>query len=375
MRHKITQHHFKQSKLTVLIIGLALIGCNSDTGTESIQLNSDQPKPVKLIELGDTGFDNVQHFPARISANREVALSFQVPGLLESFAIKPGDYVTQGQLLATIDERDYINQRAMREADHQLAQVQFERISSLFSKKLISRAEYDSAAAQLTATQAALQLAQDQVKDTQIVAPFSGQVATTMVENHQYIQPQQTILLLQDTDELNVVIQLPASTLSQLQKHQINPEYQPTLLLDGTKGSRSFPITYKQHATQASPGTQSYEVVFSLTTPKDITLYSGMGATVSIDFNQAMSNSSSTQYYPVPLNAVLSDDASGLNQVWVYAPNTGTIAAQSVTIGDIVGDSILIAGDLQPGDKIAAAGLTGLSDGMQVKPLLRERGL
>ncbi|GEA61168.1 multidrug resistance protein [Vibrio comitans NBRC 102076] len=362
-------------KLLAVLVSVLVVGCKSESDLNGAIVEPPLPRPIKLMKLKPSGFENVQHFPATITANQEVELSFQVSGLLKKFDIKPGDTVKKGQLLAAIDDRDYRNQLAMRAADHQLAQMQFNRISNLLDKKMISHAEFDNASAQLKAAEASLRLAQDQVKDTRVFAPFSGQIAATMTENYQYIQPQQTLLLLQDSEELNVAIQLPASILNNLHKSNVNPNYQPTLLLNGKNQTHAFPITYKQHSTQASLGTQSYEVVFSLQNPEDLTLYAGMGATVSIDFNQAMTTTKVTDYYQVPLNAVIANDALGTNQVWAFNPSTNTISAKNVSIGEIVGDSIFISGDLQPNDLLAASGLTSLTEGMLVKPLVRERGL
>mgnify|MGYP001770908779 CR=1 FL=1 len=370
MRMKNTLETPKKQLIAVLI-AISLAGCEVEANLQEAPVL--QPRPIKMVTIGDESYQQVQLFPATISANQEVAISSQVPGKLKTFAVKPGDVVNQGDVLAVIDDRDYKNQLAMREADHQLAKVQFNRISNLFDKKLISQAEYDTAAAQLKVSNAALLLAQGQVQDTKIVAPFTGQVASTSVENYQYVQPQQTLLFLQDIDDVNVVIQLPASTLNRLQRKQLNLNYKPTLILNG--GEYSFPVSYKQHSTQASIGTQSFEVVFSMENPPEMTLYAGMGATLSIDFNQLVTQSSSQTYFKVPVNAVGVDDKTGQHQIWLYDQASNTVSSRMVDVGEISGDSIFISGDIEATDIIAAAGLTSLKDGMLVKPIVRERGL
>lgn len=360
-----------KKQLIGALVAISLVGCGVEADLQEAPLL--QPRPIKMVTIGDESYQQVQLFPATISANQEVAISSQVPGKLKTFTVKPGDVVNQGDVLAVIDDRDYKNQFAVREADHQLAEVQFRRIANLFEKKLISQAEYDTASAQLKASNAALLLAQGQVQDTRIVAPFTGQIASTSVENYQYVQPQQTLLFLQDIDDVNVVIQLPASTLNRLQRKNLNPDYQPTLILNG--GEYSFPVSYKQHSTQASPGTQSFEVVFSMKKPQEMTLYAGMGATLSIDFNQLVTQPSSQAYFKVPVNAVEVDDKTGLHQIWLYDQASNTVSSRAIEVGEISGDSILISGDISPTDIIAAAGLTSLKDGMLVKPIVRERGL
>lgn len=366
--------NLKQTTLLPLLL-LALTGCDSsEQANETTAPKQPKPRPVNLITVGEMAAENTQHFPATLSANKEVAISFQVPGKLVQFDIKPGDEIKQGELLASVDNRDYVSQLDITSADHRLAQAQFQRVENLFKKKLISRAEFDVASAQLKSAKAALKLAKDRVSYSKVHAPFSGQVAATFVENHQYVQPQQTLLLLQDVEILNVVIQLPTNILLALNSDNINLDYQPTAIIGTGKNARSFPITYKQHSTQASLGTQSYEVVYTMENPQDMTLYSGMGATVSIDFNQAMTTSNSRAYL-VPVSAVLPDDVTGLHHVWLYDEQAGTVSPVPVSVGEIIGQNISITGDLKAKDTIVTAGLTSLKDGMAVKPLTRERGL
>lgn len=370
--------NIKASHSAILVLLFAVLsGCNTDTKTEHPAATEDSQKirPVKLITVGDMAHKNIQHFPATLSANKEVAISFQVPGKLVKFDVKPGDEVSKGDLLASVDDRDFTSQLDMSAADHRLAQVQFNRINNLYKKKLISQAEYDSASAQLKATGAALRLAKDKVSDSHVYAPFSGQIAATFVENHQYIQPQQTLLLLQDTDILNVVIQVPANTLHAIQYENVNLDYRPTVSIGTGETARSFPITYKQHSTQASPGTQSYEIVYTMDNPEDMTLYAGMGATVSIDFNQALKKTDAKLSYLVPLSAVMPNDATGLHEVWIYDQTNSTVSPRQVEVGEIMGNSIQISGDITATDVIAATGLSNLTTGTQVKPLTRERGL
>ncbi|WOT06731.1 efflux RND transporter periplasmic adaptor subunit [Shewanella youngdeokensis] len=355
----------------LLLLLIPLIGCS-----EANVPNSNKPiiHPIKVASISDLNKRNIKHFPAKISANREVEASFQVAGRLTTFAIKPGDEVSKGELLASVDERDFVNELALKTADYRLAVANFERIELLLDKKMISQADYDQAKAQLVSTQAQMRLYQDRVKDTNIYAPFSGQVAETYVENFQYIQPQQAILSLQSTDILDVIIQLPESLLINLQTEKADPDYHPTLTL-GAAHQHSYQVTYKQHSTTVNPGTQSYEVIFSLPNPKDLTLYPGMAATLEVDFDQLIPNQHPTHTVQVPLTAVLTDDQSKQAQIWVLDQHTNTLSPRVVSIGEISGQQVTISGDVNHEDVIATAGLNRLYKGIKVKPLMHERGL
>ena len=360
-----------KSVTAIALLGV-LSGCN-----EAVTAENTVPavRPVKLATLGELQANNIRHFPAQLSANKEVEVSFQVAGRLTEFSKLPGDQVNQGELLAAVDDRDYLNELKLREADFKLAELNFKRIEQLLEKNMVSRADFDNAVAQLQATKASLTLSQDRLADSRISAPFSGQISQIFVENHQYIQPQQTVMMLQNTDVLDVRIQLPARILSQLQQDSLDLSYRPQVIFGDAGNEKRYEISYKQHATQETQGTQSYEVVFSLPKPDDLTLYAGMGATVEIDFDQIYLDKEENKQFPLPLTAVLTNDQTSNAQVWVYNPETATVSPRDITIASISGEHVLVMGDLASSEQVVTAGLTRLVNGMQVKPLIRERGM
>ena len=370
---KYTRYLFNIKKtISVIFALITLIGCDNN---EAVKNDVEVIRSLKISSISALNRDNIKYFPAKISANREVEASFQVPGRLNVFSIKPGDKVVKGQLLASVEDRDFQNELTLKQTDQRLASLNFKRIKRLYTKKVVSKAEYDQANAQLSATKANLRLSKDRVKDTKIYAPFSGQIAQTFVENFQYIQPQQAILSLHSTDILDVVVQIPESLVLHLGKNQTNTSYQPTVTLGSGKSALSYKASYKQHSTVVNAGTQSYEVVFSLPKPDHVTLYSGMAATVKVDFDQLTPNQSHAKDIQIPLTAVLTDDKTNRSQVWIFDPETQKVSPRTVKIGEISGQNINVSGDLSPTDLIATAGLNQLYDGMKVKPITREQGL
>lgn len=154
------------------------------------------PRPIKIIKISDIVTTNIKKYPAKVSANREVPVSFQVAGKLVKFPVKPGDHIKKGALIAKVDDRDFLSQEQLAQAEYDLATTTFSRYQKLLEKKMISIAQYDSAKANLKATQASLHLAKDRVKDSTLYSPFDGVISETLVEKHQYVEPKQTIVFL-----------------------------------------------------------------------------------------------------------------------------------------------------------------------------------
>ena len=300
-------------------------------------------------------------------------MSFRIPGELVDFPVLSGTLVNKGQVLARLDDRDSKNQLTARQADFELADADYQRISALRERQMVSQADYDQVRARRTAARVAVNLAQDQLNDTVMKAPFSGRIARRRVENYQSVEDQQPVLDLQNHKRLDVTIQMPESLLTRLRQGQIESSYQPVIYF-AQDPQTTYLASYREHATQVTPGTQSYEVSFSMPTPDDFVLYPGMAATLVLDMSQLRSDDGQAEYI-VPITAVAKDDASGQYQAWVYESVSGTLQPRGVTLGQLTENGITITSGLEPGEQIASAGLNQLRPGMAVTPLQRERGI
>ncbi len=356
-----------------LVIGLAVLSLTGCDKGQEVTTNT-VIRPAKLFEVKDPEQQQLRYFPGKVTATEEAEISFRIPGQLDQLAVKQGDDVVKGQVLAHLDDRDIRNELQDRQASYELAQNEFERARSLIGKKVISQSDYDAASAKLKSAKAALELARDKLEYSTLKAAFSGRVAQTLVENHQQVQAQQTVLVLQSSNMLDISIQMPESVVSHVDKESVEPGYQPLATFPGAPG-KTYSVSYKEHATRVTPGTQSYEVVFSLPAPSDLNVLPGMSATVIIDLAKIMSKEQRGGYMLVPLSAIARDDATNQTSVWRYDEKSGRVEPVEVVTGRVTESGVQIMSGINPGDKIVTAGVSQLTAGMEVKPLRKERGL
>lgn len=353
----------------IIAMSMGLAGCS-----EPEQVQVDVVRPVRLFDVVDTGQQNLREFPATVIASEEADVSFRIPGELIELNVRRAQDVKQGQILAKLDDRDIKNELALKRNDLQQAQVDFKRMKLLKDKKMVSQSEYDNAKTRLDAASIAVRLSQDKLKDSVLKAPFNGRVAETLVENYQSVQAQQPILILQGSKSLDISIQVPENIVKQANRDEIDDDYQPTVVFTH-KTNKSYKVSYKEHATQVTPGTQSYQVWFSLPVPEDLTVYPGMGATLTLDLTRISGSNGEKNGVIVPITAVMADDVSSVQQAWKYDADSGSVNPVPVTLGRITHSGIEVLSGLKQGDQIVSAGLNRLSAGMEVKPLERERGL
>ncbi|WP_086981164.1 efflux RND transporter periplasmic adaptor subunit [Vibrio aphrogenes] len=351
----------------LILVSTLLSGC----GAESVEVTKSVVRPVKVVEIPDPTSAAQHVFPAKVAATKRTELAFRLSGHVTEFFLNEGDAVKQGTVLARLDSRDARNTLLHREADYELAAADFKRKEKLLKRKLISQADYDLAKAQVKSAKANLASAQDQLSYTQLTAPYDGVIAKTLIDNYQMVQANQAILVLQKDQSIDVVIQVPETLVNHLLQLYPNPTIRAQVSF-AIRPEQTFPVTIREHSTQITPGTQSYEVVFTLPQPKDLTVLPGMSAELMIDFSSAQSNHILAV---LPSSAIVKRDTDGQSIVWLMDEQTGLVHSQVVSLGRVTQDGVEITQGVKAGDKVVVAGVKALSEGLKVKPLRKQRGV
>lgn len=333
------------------------------------------PRPVKLALVESTQASKIRQFPALVEPTENARLTFRVAGRLVKLAVRPGQQVERDQLLAQLDPTDFKLKAEQADARYQLAKAQFERAQKLLADKLVSRAQYDEIKAQLQVSEADLKTAQTNLSYTEMRAPFTGSIARLLVENHENVAAQQAVLELQLRDMVDVVIQVPEDVIALVRK---GVDYQPDVVFDAFPSQR-YQARIKEWDTRADAATNSFKVVFSMPVPKEFNVLSGMTANVLADLSQFTQQTAAGVL--VPASAVFSPEQGPAAQkaVWVYqaaaGDSHGAVQLRPVKTGPITSGGIVVVEGLASGEQVVSAGVQHLSEGQQVRPWQRERGL
>jgi membrane fusion protein (multidrug efflux system) len=151
-----------------------------------------------------------------VAANEMVEIKSETDGKLEAILFSEGQQVKEGDLLVKLDDSKFAAAVAEAEANFKLSLANHERSRQLFRDKLISQQEFDQIAAQFQANQAGLDLKRQQLRDTQIRAPFGGVVGGRQVSPGQVIGKNTTLTWLVDLDPVKVEVNIPERYLSQV---------------------------------------------------------------------------------------------------------------------------------------------------------------
>jgi RND family efflux transporter MFP subunit len=366
-------------KLTIIVIGcLGLAGCDraEDNAQERI-------RGLKTFEIADTERLSVRRFPGVLEPSNLNALSFVVGGSLLDFDLSVGQKVAAGVIVARLDPTSLELQ--VRSAQAGVTQAEavannaaatLARQEALLTSGSTTRANVDnarteaqSAAASLLQAQQTLAAAEEDLDNATLVAPFDGIVNSVDASPFQTVSFGTPILSLYDPSAFTVSFSVNFDTADRLvvgTPAKVRLADRPEITLDALVselGARADAVS-------------SFPVVVSLQ-ETDPLLKAGMAVEIAIAFPLP-----AQEGYSVPLSVIIRDGNAGGGPedgsvstvgIYVYDPATSTLTRRQVAVGGIRENRIILIDGVEPGERIASAGVQFLHDGQKVR-LLDEDG-
>lgn len=357
----------------VLRFALLCLGASSlgGCGGDERELPPPASRPVKTFIVEGGSVDAVRTYPGRVDATQRAELAFRVSGQLQELSIKEGDLVEEGQVLARLDPTDFEIVVEDRQASFDNADRNFTRGKELIEDGNISRLDFDRMEANYRTTSAALMAARQDLEYTVLTAPFRGRIASRNVENYEEVLARQTVIWLQNIEELDIIIDLPESVVRSVQGGATDQgslrSGETAAGLDAYaefegRSEYRFMLRPKEIATKADEQTQTFRATFTMMAPSDFNVLPGMTANVFLDLTSVVSGDAVKW---VPARAVQAD--SGLEpRVWILDGETMTVSSQTVAVGRMSGRSIEITDGLAGGEEIVSVGAPYLAQGMLV---------
>lgn len=293
-------------------------------------------------------------FDGIVEAVQQTVVASRVSGMVVELAVKAGDPVRKGQVLARIDARAAIQGNAASAAQVlsaraalDMATRDYERQQQLARQHYISQAAMERAEAQFKATSAQLsaQIAQASASQVQtdyfiVRAPYAGVVADVPVSLGDMAMPGRPLLTLYNPASLRVTAAVPQTVAAQLKPDQPVKVELPSL----PAGRQWLTRPRVQVLPTADAGTHSVPVRVDL--PNDITNATpGMFARLWLPARPHGSN----RLY-IPAAAVVR--RAEMTGVYVI-DGSGRALLRQVRLGPAQGDLIEVLAGVSAGERIA----------------------
>lgn len=325
-------------------------------------------RAVRTVVLADGGGALQREFSADIRARTESRLSFRVGGKVTRRAVELGQRVKAGQLLVQVDPQDLrlgadAAKAALSAAEAQAAQATADlaRFKELRAQGFISEAELERHTTAERAAQASLRQARaqagvqlNQAGYASLTAGAAGVITSVDVEPGQVVGAGQPVLTLAQDGPRDVVFAVPE-------------DMGPTVraLVGKTAGIqvRRWGTTEWAPAMVREVAGATDSLTRTLLVKADIgELQSELGQTAAVLVRTPTRIQGGIQ---LPLHALAQRE--GRSVVWVLDAQSMTVKPQPVVTGDVLGNVVLVAQGLKPGQEIVTAGVHALTPGQKVK--------
>jgi RND family efflux transporter MFP subunit len=392
-----------QRAICIIALSAAAVAC-SKSETAQARGRDDGTKAVKVETVSQQAVTRSVEVIGTLAAVDEVTVSSEADGIVSRILHDLGDRVHAGDALVELDrekaEYNLAQQKAalaralaqygapdpahlpaiertpdVQKAKAELTQAQqsYDRAKELMSRQLVPRqtlddadavlqsrkAGYESALqnaknleANIAAAEAAMKLADRQLRDTSIRAPFDGYVQKRFVNVGQLVKGTGTpvpVMGVVRIDPLKVTGEIPEKMVPWIsvgQAVEMQVDAYPDKSIDG-KMSRISPAV--NSATRAFP--------FEALVPNgDALLKPGTFARVKIQTNKT------DRVLTLPYSAL--QYRYGVNRVFVI--NGDHLVAKELRVGERLGDRIEIVSGVNAGEPVAMTDVDKLVDGLKV---------
>ena len=351
-----TRHHFFLLLMCFFMTGL-LLACQGQDPQQAEEIL----RPVRSEKVSLTGSNQTRTFSGKAQAGLEAKLSFKVSGTVNRIPIKVGDKIKQGQVVATIDPRDFDlqvqrAQAALNRANAaaRSASADYARVRALYENRNASRNDLDQARASAESSRAdvssntkELELARLQLGYTRLRAPAACYVASAPVEVNENVQAGETIIEVVCGSRLEVAVAVPEVFIARIKKRS-----EVTATFDAIPGIR-FPATVTKVGVASGQTATTFPVTVQLQQAVP-GFRSGLAAEVTFRFDAGNGKARIL----VPPVAVGEDrDGRYVFIVEELEEGIGTVKRTAVTVGELSAEGLEIIDGLHDGTRIATAGV------------------
>ena len=366
------------SRVHHALLALLILGSMAACGRKPPQMPDPGPVRVEVITVKESESRQTSDRVGEVRSLTEVQLRPRINAIVLEQHFTDGARVKKGDLLFTLDAREYRAEVASAEAKVASAEANLARArqdvaryAPLLADEAISQQVYDNAvtaerqaAAEVAAQRAGLAQTRLGVEYASVTAPIAGRIGAAKVFPGDFVAAGQTVLAtLSDDDPAYVSFSISESTLLAVEKSFRGlevPESHPLrrvklLLADGSEYPQEGIINFIDRALDPTTGTFSLRARFP---NPDYRLIPGLFARVRV------SGELDKASILIPDRAV--QELLGRYYVLVVGED-GNIERRTVVPGERLGNQWRIREGLADGDRVVVEGLQKAREGVEVK--------
>lgn len=340
-------------KIRHLLLSLSsvlwLTACDSPPANGNKSPRGEQPALVETaaVQSGDISRTIVRN--ATLQPYREAHLSVEQEGVLLELPYHEGEHVTQGALLARLDDTLLRAQMKKSQAQRRQSELDLQRLKRLQSSRVVAEDELARAVTALDVARAEEEELTIKLQQTRLLAPFDGIVSQRLAEPGDALTRFSHLLTLIDTQTLYTELRLSELELPGLQLGD------PISLTIDALGSLRFSGTIARihPVIDAASRQGTVEVILD---PPPPGAQPGQLCRVTLQLR-------SRERLLVPYNALRRDNRG---EFLFLVDQHNKVARRPVVSGINMGEQVEILDGVAVGERIVTRGFLGLGEGSSV---------
>jgi RND family efflux transporter MFP subunit len=388
------------------LVGFAILAtaCNR---TEKVEAGTPAHAEIPTVAVAKAATEELSHglaLTAEFKPFQEIDVMAKVAGYVKEIKVDVGDRVSQGQLLATLEIPEMVDDLARAQAGvqhssaevarakdevtraesaHQMSHLTYERLAAVAKQRpgLVAQQEIDDvhgkdlvAEAQVAAAKSALTASQQQVDVnkadvsrvntmhdyTRVTAPFAGVVTKRYADTGSMIQAgtaSQTqampLVRLSQNSLLRLILPVPESVVPRVRVGQQVDVRVPSM-------NRTFPGRVARFSEKVQLSTRTMDTEVDVPNPS-LLLIPGMYAEVNLTLDKRY------DALTIPVSAVDTDGDEVSGRVMLVTPEE-RVEVRKVSLGLETANLVEVRSGLHAGDLVVIGNRSALQPGQQVKP-------
>ena len=305
--------------------------------------------PVEIAAVEPAVFRHYLTVQGIVQSDNNILVPPLAPGLVTKIAVKAGDRVVAGQLLAELDAAVLKSSIAEVELSLSLARTLYERRERLWAKKIGSEIEYLQAKTNKEGLEKRLATLQEQLKLMRITAPIDGTVDEVRVKEGEMAAAGMGAFRLVQLSRLKITADLAENFIARVKR--------------GDPVTVSIPVLGREFESRVSAVSQvidssnrTFKVEVAVTGAAG-PVKPNMLAVVTIN------DYANPSALVVPANLVQQTGAEEFLFAAVQDNGRWTARKRVVRTGESYADRVEILEGLAPGDRVVTFGFQKIADG------------
>jgi len=312
--------------------------------------NERVPANVVLLDVVPTTMEDKINLPGVIEPWEDLTVLSKIHGTVIKVEVSEGNTVTKGQVIARIDPDDFRIAVDSARATFELATANYKRLTRLFEKGVIPKADIENLEAQVKTSKAALENAELMLSRCTIKAPISGVIRRLDAKEGLLLSVSDPVAEILQVDRVKGVVGIPESDVALVRNiKEVNLTIQA---LDNKE------VVGRHHflASSLEVGARVYRLELAIDN-KDNLIMPGMF------FRATLVKRVIEDTVTVPLFTVIKRG----DQQFVFVEEDGVAKKQPVELGIMEDWLVQITEGLSPGSRVVVEGHRDIDHGYKLK--------